>query len=432
MADNIIEKLMVSIGVDSKGLESGIQNAVKKSAVSLKSAIGTFVAPVMGALLSGQFIKQTYEEIMQVDHLSAALGVNVERLQMWQGAAKDAGSSGEALGNLWQKMNQQMTQAALEGKGTLADLAEKGVVPALKTIDGKIKDTDTYLLELSDTLKNMDAQTASGIGRQLGIRDHNLLNFFMQGSGEINQQLNHIKELGVYTKRDVDIAREFDNALNDVTRVMKMSLVPVFRLITPLLSAMGRGMVYLSKHWRAFIPVVALVSGIIMKSLIPSIVALGKALFGFVLANPYVAALVALFVALGLVIEDVLVWMEGGESVIGEFLGSFDEFSAKAIEAFNTAKTAAQNFFRPVAEWADRLKEKLLSLWNFIKDIPNKIKSVGLSALNLTARTGGGNTDNSNHNTEVQQNFTFNGVKDGQDAARLVKENPVPAVNGAY
>ena len=169
-----------------------------------------------------------------------------------------------------------------------------------------------------------------------------------------------------------------------------------------------------------------------MKSLIPSIMALGKALFGFVMANPYVAALVALFVALGLIIEDILVWMEGGESVIGEFLGSFDEFSAKAIESFNTAKTAAQNFFRPVAEWADRLKEKLLSLWNFIKDIPNKIKSVGLGALNLTARTVGGNTDNSNHNTEVQQNFTFNGVKDGQDAARLVKENPVPAVNGAY
>ena len=432
MADNIIEKLMVSIGVDSKGLESGIQNAVKKSAVTLKSAISTFVAPVMGALLSGQFIKETYQEIMNIDHLSTSLGVNVERLQMWQGAAKDAGSSGEALGNLWQRMNQQITQAAIDGKGTLVDLAEKGVVPALKTIDGKIKDTDTYLLELSDTLKNMDAQTASGIGRQLGMRDHNLLNFFMQGSGEINQQLNHIKELGVYTKRDVDIAREFDSALNDVTRVLKMSLVPVFRMVTPLLSAMGRGIVYLSKHWRAFIPVITLISGLILKSLIPSIIALGKVLFGFVPVNPYIAALVALFVALGLILEDIMVWLEGGESLIGEYLGTWEEFSARAVEAFNTMKTTAQNFFRPVEQWLDSLKSKLMGFWDFLKGLPGKVSGLNFGAMSLTARGGGGNTDNSNHNTEVQQNFTFNGVKDGQDAARLVKENPVPAVNGAY
>lgn len=431
--DGIIEQLKIVIGVDSSAVESGVQNAAKKAAFSLKNALNSFIAPVMGALMSGQFIKQTYEEIMQIDHLSTALGVNVERLQMWQGAAKDAGSSGEALGAIWQRMNSMMTQAALDGKGTLADLAEKGVVPALKTIDGKVKDTDTYLLELSDTLKNMDAQTASGIGRQLGIRDHNLLNFFMQGSGEINAQLRHIKELGVYTKQDVLIAREFDNALNDVTRVLKMSLVPVFRIITPLLSAMGRGVVYLSKHWRAFIPVITLVAGLIAKSLIPSIVALGKALFGFVMANPYVAALIALFVALGLVIEDVLVWMEGGESVIGDFLGSFDEFSAKAIDAFNTAKTAASNFFKPVAEWADKLKEKLLSLWNFIKDIPNKIGSIGLGAMNIVSRGGSGNTDNSVRNTENNITYNIDGAKEPTLVAREVaRTNPVAANNGAY
>lgn len=431
--DGIIEQLKIVIGVDSSAVESGVQNAAKKAAFSLKNALNSFIAPVMGALMSGQFIKQTYEEIMQIDHLSTALGVNVERLQMWQGAAKDAGSSGEALGAIWQRMNSMMTQAALDGKGTLADLAEKGVVPALKTIDGKVKDTDTYLLELSDTLKNMDAQTASGIGRQLGIRDHNLLNFFMQGSGEINAQLRHIKELGVYTKQDVLIAREFDNALNDVTRVLKMSLVPIFRMVTPLLSAMGRGIVYLSRHWRAFIPVITLISGLILKSLIPSIIALGKVLFGFVAANPYIAALVALFVGLGLILEDIMVWLEGGESLIGEYLGTWEEFSAKAVEAFNNAKTAAMNFFKPVAQWVDRLKEKLLSLWNFITDIPSKISSIGLGALNITARGGGGNTDNSVRNTENNITYNIDGAKEPTLVAREVaRTNPVAANDGSY
>ena len=77
MADGIIEKLIISIGVDSKGVEQGATNAVKKASSALKSAIGTFIAPVMGALLSGQFIKNTYQEIINLDHLSTSLGVQI-------------------------------------------------------------------------------------------------------------------------------------------------------------------------------------------------------------------------------------------------------------------------------------------------------------------------------------------------------------------
>lgn len=484
MADNIVEELLIKIGVDSKGVDSGIQNAVKKASFSLKNALTSFIAPVMGALLSGQFIKQTYEEIMQIDHLSQALGVNAERLQMWQGAAKNAGSSGEALGSVWQRMNAMLTEYATSGKGTMAELAEQGVVPALKTIDGKVKDTDTYLLELADTFKNMDAQAASGIGRKLGIRDGNLMAFFMQGSGEINQQLMHIKELGVYTNRDVQIAREFDNALNDLSRVMKMTLVPIFRVLTPLISKLGTALVYLSKHFMAFVPVLALVAGMIIKTLIPSILQLFRTI-RLLMMNPFalkIMAIAAALIALGLILEDIYVWINGGESVIGEYLGSWEDFSAGAkkavsdflerattlwnqfkevlqpvidvinligealmtlIDAFSISeerssaawarmKQAALDFFNPVINLLNTLSNKLRAFWDFLSGLPGKITGLNFGAISLNARSASGNVDNSNHTTEVNQNLTFNGVKDGQDAVRLLKENPVPSANGAY
>lgn len=330
MADGgIIETLKILIQADDKGLESGVTNAVKKASFSLKNAIGTFVMPVLGALMSGQFIKQTYEEVINLDHLSTSLGVSVERLQVWQGAAKDAGSSAEAVGAMWQRMNAMITDFAVNGTGTLKELAEKGVVPALTTIDGKVKDTDTYLLELSDTLHNMDAQAASGIGRKLGIRDFNLMNFLQQGSGEINQQLKHIKDLGVYTQRDVEIARDFDVALNDVTRVMKMSLVPIFRLVTPLISKLGMALVQLRQHWMVFTPVIALIAGMIMKTLIPSFKALWIDGLKPLLMNPAMwklAAIAAALALLGLALEDIYVWINGGQSVVGRYLGSWEEF----------------------------------------------------------------------------------------------------------
>ena len=484
MAEGVIEQLKIVIGVDSKGVESGVQSAVKKASFSLKSALTTFVAPIMGALMSGQFIKQTYEEIMQIDHLSTALGVSAERLQMWQGAAKDAGSSGEALSAVWQRMNAMITQSAVNGSGTLHDLAEKGVIPALKTIDGKVKDTDTYLLELSDTLSKMDSQAAGGIGRQLGIRDNNLLAFFMQGSGEINTQLRHIKELGVYTKEDVLIAREFDVALNDVTRVLKMSLVPIFRLLTPILSAFGRGIVYISKHMMAFAPIIALIAGLLLKSLIPSIMDLfGK--LKLLMMNPLalkIMAIAAVLALIGLALEDIYVWINGGESVIGEYLGSWEEFSSKAkasverfltratelweqfkeaiqpvidlvlwfidviyllIQALNVneevsskawakMKQAASDFFKPVTTWVDSLKQKLLDFWNFLSGLPGRISGLNFGAINLSAR-GSGVSDNSVRNVENNITYNIDGAKDPTVVANeIASTNPVSANDTAY
>ena len=341
MADGgIIETLKILIQADDKGLESGVTNAVKKASFSLKSAISSFIMPVFGALMSGQFIKQTYEEVINLDHLSTSLGVNVERLQMWQGAAKDAGSSAEAVGVMWQRMNAMITDFSVNGTGTLKELAEKGVVPALTTIDGKVKDTDTYLLELADTLHNMDAQAASGIGRKLGIRDFNLMNFLQQGSGEINQQLKHIKDLGVYTMRDVEIARDFDVALNDVTRVMKMSLVPIFRIVTPLISKLGNGLVELRKHWMVLLPVIGLIASNVMGSMIPAFADLYRIIKP--LLNLKMAGALAALVLLGLALEDIYVWIQGGESVIGEYLGTWEEFKPKIQPAIDAVDTLIQ------------------------------------------------------------------------------------------
>lgn len=477
MGDKIIEKLMIAIGVDSKGVEAGATKAVQSAAGALKSAIGTFIMPVFGALMSGAFIKQTYEEVINLDHLSTSLGVNVERLQMWQGAVKDAGASVESMNMLFQRMSGMIAESAETGSGTLHDFAEKGVLPALKTVDGKVKDTETYLLELSDTLNKMGGQEANMIGRKLGIKDFNLLNFLQQGSGEVNQQLQHIKQLGVYTHEDVLIARDFDVALNDVSRVMKMSLVPLFRLITPLISKLGMALLDVSKHARIFIPLIAGIAAVMLKSMIPAIIQLAGQLKLLLFTNPYILAIGAALLALGLIIEDILVWIEGGDSVIGEFFGDFETFSQNAKQKFedfcNRAtvlwgqfkeaiepvtdavlwfidvldlliralninkevsdqawaemKNSALNFFKPVTEWVDRLKEKLLSFWNFLKDIPSKLGSIGTGALNINARGAGGNVDNSQKTVTVEQNNHV--TVDSTDAAVKYTKGVAPVID---
>ena len=376
MSDNVVEQLWIKLGVDSKGVETGIQNAVKKASFSLKSALTSFVAPIMGALMSGAFIKQTYEEIINLDHLSTSLGVSAEKLQMWQGAAKDAGSSAEAVGAMWQRMNAMITESATTGKGTLQDYADQGILPALKTVDGKIKDTETYLLELSDAFKKMDAQQASGIGRKIGIRDFNLMNFLQQGSGEVNAQLRHIKELGIYTKEDVEIAREFDVALNDVTRVLKMSLVPIFRIVTPLISKMGMALVELRKHWMVLVPALALVAGMVLKSMIPAFVELYKTIKPLLTLK--MAGLLAVLVLLGLALEDIYVWVNGGQSVIGRYLGTWEEFKPTIQPVIDA--------FIEVGKAIKKLEPTFRELFNAVKPILFKLLETALIVTSLLMR----------------------------------------------
>ena len=229
--------------------------------------------------------------------------------------------------------------------------------------------------------------------------------------------------------------------------------------------------VYARQHWRAFLPALIAISTIIVAKMIPSIKLLSKELLK-PLMNPAflkLAVIVGLFVALGLAIEDILVWMDGGESVIGEFLGPWEEFKPKvqpAIDVFNALVTQCKEvwramgelvdiirdlpdnasvafgqtkdaiyreFVQPVTEWFNELLSTIRNFFDFVGNIGNSIKNIGTNAKNLLSRGSVGNADNSQHSTSVVQNNTFNGVKDGQDGAnRLMGNNPVPAYNGSY
>ena len=498
---DVIEKFFISIGVDAKDLKRDIENAVKSAADAMKKKLSSVfnadaaMAAKSIALIAvalGGFVRSTYEEIINLNKLAESLGTTTERLQMWQGAAEDAGVATKEVGDVWQRMNTMIAEASTNGKGTLANFVNSGILPSLTTVDGKIKDTESYMLELADAFANMDKQTATLVGGKLGIKG-DFLDFLSQGSGSINQQLGHIKQLGVYTKEDVKIAKEFEKSLkdlrkafNDIVRSLKTALMPVFRTIVPLLTQVARGVEYLTKHMRIFIPAALAVAGVIAKSLIPGFLKLGGTALEWLKSPAFLklALIVGVLVAIGLAIEDIMVWMEGGESVIGDYLGSWEEFGPKvqkgvqdalqwiadfvtAIQDFiqpifdffndfiaqieavgnafmelgDIASTAAENakngiydnFISPVIEWFDDLMNKIRNFFSFLGTIGSTIAGIGSSVGGLLVRGNAGNIDNSNRNTSVVQNNTFNGVTGATDAAnRLMGNNPVPAANTAY
>lgn len=405
---NVIDRFFIALGLDTKDVEKGIQSTVDTVKGGLKELLVGAVMPAVGALASGALVQQFTDEITQVDRLSKSLGVNIEQMQAWQGAAQNMGVAGEEIGELFADFNDWMTDAFYNKSGELyAIINENKKFPGIENLNGELKNTQEYILEVADALKEMSPQEATGFARRLGISNAGMVGFLQQGSASISAQLQQIKQLGVYTEQDAKAAQEFAAASRDLFRALKMMLLPVFRAIVPIATAMSKGVQELSKHIRAFIPLlIALGTALTLHLFIPGknvqkqiqwlrvsfkllaraplktiasgIKAIGLALKGFLL-NPVTLAIAGL-VALGIAIDDFIGWMNGDKNAFGDFWVSIfgsaenakqviNQFIAEAKAAFNDFKETVKTLWMAIQPFLISFAGMLISLgrtaWDF-------------------------------------------------------------------
>ena len=341
---NVIDRFFIALGLDTKDVEKGIQSTVDTVKGGLKELLVGAVMPAVGALASGALVQQFTDEITQVDRLSKSLGVNIEQLQAWQGAAQNAGVQADEIGEIFADLNDWMIDAAVNGSGALNEFIEKGLLPSVTDANGAMKTTEQYAMDLADAFAAMDKQSATGIGRQIGISNAGMVAFLQQGSASISAQMQQVKQLGVYTEQDAKAAQEFAAASRDLFRALKMMLLPVYRMLAPILTTFAEIMQEMTKHTAAFIPVLVGVGALLATMVYPWLVKTAAAAAAFI-ASPW-GILITALAALGLLLDDFVTWLDGGESAFGEFyesiFGSADEAKQSITELWKTI----QPFFK--------------------------------------------------------------------------------------
>jgi hypothetical protein len=374
---NIVDEFFIAIGMDTSDVDKNINGLVDNVSSKLSSIAMGVIAPALAAITSGQIVQQFTQEIIQIDRLSESLGINIEKLQQWQGAAERAGVAGEEVGELFADLNDWMIDVNVNQSGPLKDFIEKGILPAVEDAQGKLKTTEQYALDLSDAFQNMGQQQATGVGRQIGIGRADVVAWLQQGSAGINAQLEHVKRLGVYTKEDAKAAKEFTNASNDLARAMKMMLLPVYRVLAPIATKIAEGMSYLAQHAEAFIPVLIGLGVAVAAHLLPVLKDLFVTAQAFLL-SPW-GALLAALLAIGLVFEDFMVWLEGGESAFGDFYEAI-------FGSTENAKAVIDSFVKDALEAFEEFKTVMLEVWTEIKphivDFGELLLSIGITVWN--------------------------------------------------
>lgn len=333
----VIDALVVTLGMDLAGMKQGAGEAngvleqLGKTAQKALAIIG-------GVALLKSAITNYLDAADAVGNFSRALGLDVEMVQMWGNMAQRAGGSADAMQGTIKTLTEEMVKLKAYGMSpTLGMWQATGV--SMRDANGQIKTVDQMLLGLAERMEGMSAVRQDIIGKRLGL-DEGTITLLQKGKKGLEEMLLRQKELGVYSKQDVELARKVKVAFADLKQAWDMTaavamraLVPAIQLVTDALTDV---VLWVRQHkefiYAFFISVATIVGAILVPMLEKMALGWWKA---FAPIMPIVAVVAALGAAIALLYDDYAVWAEGGESLFGDAWADVEQFVNLSIDAFN-------------------------------------------------------------------------------------------------
>lgn len=337
----IIDSLLITMGVDSKGVKSGMARAENAIASSAKNIITNILTPLAAALALGSAFKEYVSGAQAAAALSETLGVGQEDVQAWGEAVNRAGGSVEGLNGTLSAINAKMLEFSTTGSSSAAPvLAQLGI--SARNANGSIKSSIDILQDLAGVAGSIDPKRFQALAGSLV--DSGTLMLLKQGSISVQELVARQKALGVYTKEDSAVALKMANAFKDLLQVFKSVSSIVMRQVIPPLSWLTGKIVdlvvFLKEHDVFLRGVIVGIAAALTAALLPAIVRVGAAM----LANPLTwifAAIAAVVISVAAVIEDLYVYMKGGNSALEGFwskFGSGEEIAVKLSKAWENIK----------------------------------------------------------------------------------------------
>lgn len=342
----------------AKKLGVSLEDAADKGAFGferLKSVAAQALAVIGGVSILKSSIAQYYEQAQAIEKTSDALGMSIEDWQAWQRTAAAAGVDAEELSTRFMDLGDWMQDLILHDSGPLKD-ATKDLGVSFTDAKGKAVSFEEGLLRLSDATSKIDRQKATSILTQIGF-DEKTIPLILKGRKGIEELLKVQKAQAIYSKQDIENAkkqREAQQRLNDaweaISALFASTVSPANTFLTNLL---GDLLGWVKENKQFVIIFLTALAGVITTLMLPALSAMATAAWAAI--APF-TPLIAIVGAVALVIDDLITYIQGGESAFGDFWKMFGE--------------------------GDELGARFKSLWEGIKSI---LESVG-AALKAVAK----------------------------------------------
>lgn len=304
---------------------AGAEAAASRFGGALSSIWAQIAGPLAGIFAIGNSISTYISGSTEAGELAEKLNVDVEEIQVWNGAIERAGGSAAGL----QQTIQKLTKAGKDNGdvfGTLLNLAEQAERMGKERFEQKAKE-----LEL----------------------DEDTIEVLLQGRKELEMHLKRQRELGVYTKEDAEQSKKFKQALSDLgtawnslTAFIGRFAVPIMKLAADVLTDI---VVFLRQHTPFVVAAISLIGAALAVRLLPPLRELPKLIRAVWTAFTRWFPLIAVITALALLIDDFWTYVTGGESELAEFWAIFGT-GPEILAALNAAWEETKAVLAAVAD----------------------------------------------------------------------------------
>lgn len=390
MNEDILKEFKIRFSLDTKQLNKEVQkteNNLTTFAKYLNSLIVGYVGYKGIASITNNFAKFNVE----IENNTRLLGYNTINITNMGNALKRFGGDTNSVLNSLNSLSSALQQAKF-GSGALLE-ANKQYGISFQNSNGTLMNAEQLLKSLTSQLLKFDKQTRVAIASQLGL-DNSLVLAFEDGGKELSNLINKQKELGLVTKNDFKISRDFNNALLDFKDTFQSLINIIGRFVLPFFTK-------ILKTFTAFVEYIKRNKYLVISfftamalALSPLILSLGKLAKSSLLAFAPFAKAGLIIAGLALVIEDIYFYFKGWDSVTGQLvkklpaLGVALEYIRPLVQSiFDTFDNIVNflkdpswdNFLNIFVKIGDAvintIKKPIEQIYNYLSDLMSKITS---------------------------------------------------------
>jgi hypothetical protein len=329
-----LREIFARFGVDfaTDGLEKG--NSAVGSLTGRLQELGNVLMGGAAVVALRSFVQDIAHTGDELHNASIALGLNTDRLQEWRAAAGQAGVASEQLTPAIQAVRRNADAARIAGGQMARDFRALGV--RIRGEHGGLRQTDEILRDMADGFQNMPDPTrrAAIAMRLMGEQGARLLPILEQGSEGVDASAEAFRELGGGMSEDaIEAAREYtaqvramDAAFTGIKSRIAVYLLPFLTRLLDGITALEAGFSRASDKGR-LLEATALAVGVAAAA------AGARTAAGWVAAAAPFVVLGALIFGTILLVEDLMIGLEGGKSTLAEWGDGFEEWAASATGA---------------------------------------------------------------------------------------------------
>ena len=357
----LLDTLLLVFKADTSQADAGLDSARKKSdelvdslrntdavaaktGASLKAmaagALGGLAAAFsLGAAISGAFARA--DNIRAIEQTSDAIGAAIENVDAFGKAAEAMGGDAQGARDSLTDMAEKMGEAMSDVESGAAK-AFKSLGISLKSADGGTKDAISGMLDLASAVEGLDRSAAVFKIKELGITDNRTVEMILKGRQELERMLRVQKEQGVVTKEAAENARKLTEATGSLKNSMSNAgnsfLDSIIPALTKVIEWLGKGVSWMTDNKDFVIgffgAIAAVVTALYLPAMISAAAATLAATWPLLLIGAAIAAAAAAF---ALIYDDVMNFVEGNDSFIGQVFEKYpmvEKIVMTLIDAF--------------------------------------------------------------------------------------------------